>query len=353
MHDLEGNRGGRAAEDATSDPPFLSLDGTAEPKPKADPLRAIAWMIVNTLATIGIVFTNKAIFSEPRWKQSQLTFAFIHFLTTWFLLFVLSQSFGMFVPRRAPRLHLIPLGTAMCFNVILPNLSLAHSTVTFYQIARILLTPTVAIMNFVLYGSSLPRGAILSLIPACVGVGLVTYFDSIPVDDHAIKTTSRLGIIFAFSGIFASSLYTVWIAGYHRKLNMNSMQLLYLQAPMACFFLLCFIPLVDDFPRAMFEPTRLSTRVLVIVSTIFASLVNISQFYIVAQTGPVSSTVVGHVKTCTIVALGWAMSGRAVSDKSAVGVVIAVAGITSYSIIMLKHKKTKAVRSEIGSVGEN
>lgn len=212
------------------------------------------------------VFTNKAIFSEPRWKQSQLTFAFIHFLMTWFLLFVLSRSpFGLFVPRRAPRLHLIPLGTAMCFNVILPNLSLAYSTVTFYQIARILLTPTVAIMNFLLYGSSLPRGATLSLIPACVGVGLVTYFDSIPVDDQAIKTTSKLGIIFAFSGIFASSLYTVWIAGYHRKLNMNSMQLLYLQAPMACFFLLFFIPLIDDFPTAMYVPTRLSTRVLVIV----------------------------------------------------------------------------------------
>ncbi|KAL5089964.1 hypothetical protein Trisim1_004797 [Trichoderma cf. simile WF8] len=350
MHDLEENRDRRAAEDATSEPPFLSLDGTTESKPRANPLHAIAWMVVNTLAT---VFTNKAIFSEPRWKQSQLTFAFIHFLMTWFLLFILSRSpFGVFVPRRAPRLHLIPLGSAMCFNVILPNLSLAYSTVTFYQIARILLTPTVAIMNFLLYGSSLPRGATLSLIPACVGVGLVTYFDSIPVDDQAIKTTSRLGIIFAFTGIFASSLYTVWIAGYHRKLNMNSMQLLYLQAPMACFFLLFFIPLVDDFPSAMYVPTRLSTRMLVIVSTVFASLVNLSQFYIVAQTGPVSSTVVGHVKTCTIVGLGWAMSGRAVSDKSAIGVVIAVAGITSYSIIMLKHKKMKANRSQSGPVGE-
>ncbi|KAK4063977.1 uncharacterized protein Triagg1_9305 [Trichoderma aggressivum f. europaeum] len=344
MRDLEGNSGGRAAQDAASEPPFLSLDGIAEPKPKADSLKAIAWMVVNTLAT---VFSNKAIFSEKRWKQSQLLFAFLHFFMTWLLLFALSRPpFDMFVPRRAPKLHLIPLGTAMCFNVVLPNLSLAYSTVTFYQIARILLTPTVAIMNFLLYGRTLPRGAALSLIPACVGVGLVTYFDSIPVDDHAIKTTSGLGIIFAFTGIFASSLYTVWIAGYHRRLNMNSMQLLYLQAPVACFFLIFFIPLVDNFPSAMYMPTRLSTRGLVILSTIFAALINISQFYIVAQTGPVSSTVVGHVKTCTIVGLGWAMSGRAVSDKSAIGVVIAVAGITSYSIIMLKHKRMKAQEDE-------
>lgn len=176
---------------------------------------------------------------------------------------------------------------------------------------------------------------------------MVTYYDSIPVDDKTIKTTSTLGIAFAFSGIFASSLYTVWIAGYHRKLNMNSMQLLYLQAPMACFLLFFFIPLVDEFPSLLNMPSRLSKGALVVTvrlpyqlpvregsanllqSTVFASLVNISQFYIVAQTGPVSSTVVGHIKTCTIVGLGWAISGRAINDKSAVGVVIAVAGITS------------------------
>lgn len=54
MHDLEENRGRNAAEDTASEPPFLSLDGTTEPKPRANPLHAIAWMIVNTLATVGI-----------------------------------------------------------------------------------------------------------------------------------------------------------------------------------------------------------------------------------------------------------------------------------------------------------
>jgi hypothetical protein len=55
-----------------------------------------------------------------------------------------------------------------------------------------------------------------------------------------------------------------------------------------------------------------------------------SQFFIIAQTGPVSSTVVGHVKTCSIVALGWITSGRAVGDKSVIGVFIAVGGIITY-----------------------
>jgi solute carrier family 35 protein E3 len=64
----------------------------------------------------------------------------------------------------------------------------------------------------------------------------------------------------------------------------------------------------------------------------FAALINLSQFFIVGQTGPVSSTVVGHLKTCLIVALGWVTSGRSVGDKSILGVFIAVGGIISYVV---------------------
>lgn len=56
-------------------------------------------------------------------------------------------------------------------------------------------------------------------------------------------------------------------------------------------------------------------------------VINISQFFIIAQTGPVSSTVVGHLKTCSIVGLGWITSGRAVGDKSILGVFVAIGGI--------------------------
>jgi solute carrier family 35 protein E3 len=136
----------------------------------------------------------------------------------------------------------------MSLNVILPNLSLAFSTVTFYQVARILLTPCVALMNYVLYRQTLPPPAVAALLPACAGVGMVSYYDSLPAADAAVKTTSGLGVVFAFTGIFASSLYTVWIASYHRKLQMSSMQLLFNQAPVSAFMLLYVIPFVDTFP---------------------------------------------------------------------------------------------------------
>ena len=233
----------------------------------------------------------------------------------------------MFVPRRVAIKEVIPLAIAMSMNVILPNLSLAFSTVTFYQIARILLTPTVALMNFVLYRATLPRNALYALIPACLGVGMTSYYDSQPTADEKVKTTSSIGVFFAFTGIFASSLYTVWIASYCKKLQMSPMQLLFNQAPIASFTLLYAIPFIDTFPAWTTVP--LNRWLLILLSGGFAALINMSQFFIIAQTGPVSSTVVGHLKTCSIVALGWMTSGRAVGDRSVLGVLIAIGGIVS------------------------
>jgi len=58
-----------------------------------------------------------------------------------------------------------------------------------------------------------------------------------------------------------------------------------------------------------------------------ASLINISQFFIIAGAGAVSSTVVGHLKTCSIVALGWVMSGRKANDRGMIGIILVVCGI--------------------------
>ena len=58
-----------------------------------------------------------------------------------------------------------------------------------------------------------------------------------------------------------------------------------------------------------------------------ASLINISQFFVIAGAGAVSSTIVGHIKTCSIVALGWATSGRKANDRSVFGLLLAISGI--------------------------
>jgi solute carrier family 35 protein E3 len=143
---------------------------------------------------------------------------------------------------------MLPLSVAMTLNIIFPNLSLAYSTITFYQIARVLVTPCVAILDYAFYRVSISGFAASTLVVACLGVAMVSYYDSRPSNDANVKSTSKIGIIFALVGVFFSSLYTVWIAAFRKKLNISSMQLLLNQAPLSAFLLLYFIPWADNFP---------------------------------------------------------------------------------------------------------
>lgn len=198
------------------------------------------------------VFTNKAIFSDPKFRLNQSTFAFFHFTVTGLTLYAASRpTVGIFTPLRGSFVSMIPLGLAMCLNVVLPNLSLAFSSVAFYQIVRVLLTPMTAIINLVFYRISIPRRAVYCLIPICCGVFMVSYYDTRPARDSRIKVqpTSPIGVFFAFTGVLASSVYTVWIGTYHKKFKMHSMQLLFNQAPISAFLLLYVIPFTDTPPH--------------------------------------------------------------------------------------------------------
>lgn len=110
----------------------------------------------------------------------------------------------------------------------------------------------------------------MALVPACVGVGMVSYFDTKATSASA-ATTGLLGVVFAFLGIFFSSLYTVWLESYRRRLSMTSMQLLLNQAPLSAFLLLYFIPFVDKAPAQ----ADLSLNLWVLILMVRSYLVNI------------------------------------------------------------------------------
>lgn len=232
----------------------------------------------------------------------------------------------------------------MICNVVLLNLSLAYSSIQFYQIVRVLVTPAVALMNYIIVRATIPVRAALTLIPVCVGVAVVSYFDTAAKSGAPDKTTAPIGVVFAFAALFASAIYTVWIDKYHRVLECTSMQLLLNQAPVSVLIMLFVIPFSDDITVWAVIDFRTWMLVLLVSvpfliwchknsltihsqSGILACFINLSQFLIIKEAGPVSSTVVGHSKTCLIVATGWITSGRALSDGSLVGTVMAIGGI--------------------------
>jgi solute carrier family 35 protein E3 len=70
----------------------------------------LIWTAINMAATIGIVFTNKAIFDDPEFQLMQTSFASFHFVCTGLTLFVVSRPFfGAFVPKRAGIVEMLPV----------------------------------------------------------------------------------------------------------------------------------------------------------------------------------------------------------------------------------------------------
>jgi len=215
----------------------------------------------------------------------------------------------------------------MCLSVVLQNNSLQYCSVPFYQTVRVLLTPTTAALNFFLYRQGIPWQAATMLVPTCLGVGAMAYFDTKKTASENSQTTT-VGATFALAAVVASSVYTVWVSRYHKKLEISSIQLLHQQSLFGAVLLLFCIPFFDKLPH--YSDVAFERWIAILLSGMCAILINVSQFNIIGSAGPVSSTVVGHGKTVCIVVLGWFIGGKAVNDGSLVGIAIAIAGILAY-----------------------
>lgn len=167
---------------------------------------------------------------------------------------------------------MLPLAIAMALNIILMNVSLAISTITFYQIARILLTPATVLLNFLFYRKTIPRNATLSLIPMCIGVGIISYYEPKPGVGSKVASVGFVTVAVAIVSVFCSAVYTVWISSYQRKYEINGFQLLYNQAPIGGVLLLYVIPWTDKFPVIQIVPGHKWVMILAVCNQELLSL---------------------------------------------------------------------------------
>lgn len=177
---------------------------------------------------------------------------------------------GLFETKSVDKWTILPLALAMIFNVVLPNASLAYSSIQFYQIARVLITPCIVMLNYVLYRLTISRQAAMTLAPICIGVAVVSYFDTRPSADS--RSTSLLGVFFALSGVLVSSIYSIWIGRYHNFLEVSSWQLLMNQAPVCVLVMLYIIPFSDDVTVLRSMAISLPSWMLIILVTILPIL---------------------------------------------------------------------------------
>lgn len=305
-------------------------DPQKEKDPAAQGLRKqvidVTCIGLNIASTVTLVFLNKWIFRDPQLKKMQISFAMWHFACTSIILSIAARSpFNLFIPVRLPFLQMIPLCSFFAGFLILGNLSLAYNSIGFYQLAKIMTTPCVALLQYLLFGkkiSGLTMGALFSL---CLGVALT--------NSGAAGTTS-LGVSIAVAAFTVTAFYQVWIGKKIEDFDVSSPQLLLNQAPISVLLLALLAPWFDTLPDVSKVPRE--TVLALGLSGLAAAMLNLSQFLIIGRMSALTFNVASNVKTIIILTYGWISEGRILTAMDSLGIVLALGGATLYSQLSQK-----------------
>ena len=223
----------------------------------------------NILASIGIIFLNKYIFTNCKIKTMTLTAIQMAFTS---LGLVICLQMNTFVRKAVPLVRVLPLSVAFCAFVVFTNLSLEYNTIGTYQLFKVLTTPVVALISWQYYKTKYSQLVILTLIPVVVGVCTHS------VNDIKLTVT---GTVIAAIGVLAASLYQVWVGERLKDLEMSSQQLLYYQAPLSAVLLLPFIFIMESLPSYETNEQQFKAVSAVVVSGVIAFVVNLSVYWVI------------------------------------------------------------------------
>jgi solute carrier family 35 protein E3 len=251
-----------------------------------------------------------------------------HFATTALVLFVASRSpFRLFKPVRLNPWDMLPVCAFFAGYVVLGNLSLTYNDVGFYQLAKVMTTPTVVLINFVLFRKTVTRWMLAAILTTCLGVSFTM--------NEAVKT-QLFGVIIATLAFCSTALYQIWIGKKIEDFAVSGPQLLLNQAPISVLMLIPFVPIFDRIPDITAVPTEILWSIA--GSGIMASMVNLSQFLIIGRTSALTFNIVSHIKTILILSIGWYSEGKILNGKEWLGVLLALGGGWVYSHLAMKAK---------------
>lgn len=289
----------------------------------------IASLLINLLSSICIVFINKWIYVHYGFPNMTLTL--VHFVITWLGLYI-CQKMNIFSPKSLPIRRIVWLALSFCGFVAFTNLSLQNNSIGTYQLAKAMTTPVIIIIQTLYYKKTFSTKIKLTLVPITLGVILNSWYD--------VKF-NLLGTVFASLGVLVTSLYQVWVGAKQHELQVNSMQLLYYQAPLSASFLLCIVPLFEPLTGngGIFGPWSIPALAIVLFSGVMAFLVNLSIYWIIGNTSAVTYNMFGHFKFCITLVGGYVLFEDPLSLNQALGILCTLAGIVSYTHIKLKEQE--------------
>ncbi|MEE6480543.1 hypothetical protein FKM82_012604 [Ascaphus truei] len=119
------------------------------------------------------------------------------------------------------------------------------------------------------------------------------------------------------------------------------MQLLYYQAPMSSAMLLSIVPFFEPVigNGGIFGPWSLTAIVMVCLSGVVAFTVNLSIYWIIGNTSPVTYNMFGHFKFCITLVGGYVLFQDSLSINQGLGIACTLVGILAYTYFKLNEQE--------------
>ncbi|OIV98055.1 hypothetical protein TanjilG_09548 [Lupinus angustifolius] len=300
-------------------------------------LGTVGALSLSVVSSVSIVICNKAL-------MSSLHFIFATTLTSWHLLVTfcsLHVALKMRFFEHKPFDHKAVMGFGILngISIGLLNLSLGFNSVGFYQMTKLAIIPCTILLEILFLGKKFSKRIQFSLGILLVGVGIATVTD---------LQLNALGSFLSLLAVITTCIAQIMTNTIQKKFKVSSTQLLYQSCPYQAATLLISGPYLDkvltDLNVFAFKYTTQVT-VVIVLSCLISISVNFSTFLVIGKTSPVTYQVLGHLKTCFVLAFGYIIVRDPFSWRNILGILVAMVGMLLYSYYCTQESQQKTAEA--------
>ncbi|XP_020090283.1 uncharacterized membrane protein At1g06890 isoform X1 [Ananas comosus] len=285
-------------------------------------------MTFNFTVAVGIIMANKVVMGKVGFNYP-VALSLIHYAAAWFLMAIfraISLLPASPPSKSTPFSSLFLLGAVMSLSTGLANISLKHNSVGFYQMAKIAVTPTIVLAEFMLFKKKVSLQKAITLAVVSVGVAVATVTD---------LEFNFFGACVALAWIVPSAVNKILWSNLQQSGNWTALALMWKTTPITIFFFMALMPLLDP-PGILSFNWDFNNTTAIIVSALFGFLLQWSGALALGATSATSHVVLGQFKTIVIMLGGYLLFSSDPGATSLCGAIVALCGMSVYTYLNLR-----------------
>ncbi|CAD6339506.1 unnamed protein product [Miscanthus lutarioriparius] len=301
----------------------------------------IVALTFNFVVAVGIIMANKMVMGTVGFNFP-VALSLIHYLFALALMAVLKALYLLPIAppsKSTPFSSLFALGAVMSFSTGLANISLKHNSVGFYQMAKIAVTPTIVVAEFILFKKKVSLRKVIMLVVVSFGVAIATVTD---------LEFNVFGACVALAWIIPSAVNKILWSNLQQSGNWTALALMWKTTPITIFFFIVLMPLLDP-PGLLSFNWDFKNSSAIIISALFGFLLQWSGALALGATSALAHVVLGQFKTIVIMLSGYLVFKSDPGFTSLCGAVIALAGMSVYTYLGMKESATSGRRNSLNS----